>query len=188
MGKQRILLPWDSSPTLRQPRAQLRLSPDRGHPGPHPSRGARLPGAKAGALLALVLANGSGALGVVSVPSWDLKGPCVAHEGKSHLELLEVGWPTAESFCLRGGIWATAGCVASAFSEALAVGTATVQMSSDHGSRGCGRDGARGDPAEHHSAPARPRPPRRHLDLPSGHRRWRDHRHGPGSTSADASR
>jgi hypothetical protein len=53
--------------------------------------------------------------------------------------------------------------------------------------RPCGRDGARGDPAEHRSAPARPRPPRRHLDLPPGHRQRRDHRHGPGSTNARCS-
>ena len=47
------------------------------------------------------------------------------------------------------------------------------------------RAGARGRAADRHSAPARPQPPRHHLDLPARHRQRRDHRDGPRPPPAD---
>ena len=45
--------------------------------------------------------------------------------------------------------------------------------------RARGRDGPRGRPAGHHSAPARAPEPRHHQHLPRGNRQQRDHQHRP---------
>ena len=47
------------------------------------------------------------------------------------------------------------------------------------------RAGPRRRAAEHHPAPARPRQPRHHLDLPAGHRPRGDHRHRPHAPGTD---
>ena len=52
-------------------------------------------------------------------------------------------------------------------------------------SRSCHRDGARGRAGQHHPAPARPHRPRRHIDLPAGHRQRRDRQRGARPQSAD---
>jgi len=50
------------------------------------------------------------------------------------------------------------------------------------------RDGARGCAPERDPASARPRQPRRHIDLPAGDRQRRDHQHDPQQQTADDAR